>query len=189
MAYWILQAKPEVYDALAALGDADSLDRWRIARHRDDIAPGDEFALWISGRESGVYAFGVVTGPVVCDRDPDPFWQDPAEGSGLDWRVGIKIQERPEHPILRNDRRADPGFADAAILRMPGGGNPFPVTAAEWQILQSHRAPGASDGRAPSTSRGAPKISSGFFATISPSRPCTRTSARPRRTAPALHGV
>jgi hypothetical protein len=135
------------------------------------------------------YAFGVVTGPVVCDRDPDPFWQDPAEGSGLDWRVGIKIQERPEHPILRNDRRADPGFADAAILRMPGGGNPFPVTAAEWQILQSHRAPGASDGRAPSTSRGAPKISSGFFATISPSRPCTRTSARPRRTAPALHGV
>jgi hypothetical protein len=145
MAYWILQAKPEVYDALAALGDADSLDRWRIARYRDDIAPGDEFALWISGRESGVYAFGVVTGPVVCDRDPDPFWQDPAEGSRLDWRVGIKIQERLEHPILRNDRRADPGFADAAILRMPGGGNPFPVTAAEWQILQSHRAPGARD--------------------------------------------
>jgi hypothetical protein len=179
MAYWILQAKPEVYDALAALGDADSLDRWRIARYRDDIAPGDEFALWISGRESGVYAFGVVTGPVVCDRDPDPFWQDPAEGSRLDWRVGIKIQERLEHPILRNDRRADPGFADAAILRMPGGGNPFPVTG--------HQAPGT--GRAPSTSRGAPKISSGFFATISPSRPCARTSARPRRTAPALHGV
>ena len=83
MAYWMLQAKPEIYDARAALGDVGSLDRWRIARYRDDIAPGDEFALWISGRESGVYAFGVVTGPVVRDEDPDPLWQDPADGAAL----------------------------------------------------------------------------------------------------------
>lgn len=27
---------------------------------------------------------------------------------------------------------------------MPDGGNPFPVTATEWQILESHRTPGAS---------------------------------------------
>jgi hypothetical protein len=37
-----------------------------------------------------------VTGPVVREADPDPFWQDPAEGSRLDWRVRIKIEERLE---------------------------------------------------------------------------------------------
>ena len=33
---------------------------------------------------------------------------------------------------------ADPRFAGAAIIRMPGGGNPFPLTEAQWQALQSH---------------------------------------------------
>lgn len=42
------------------------------------------------------------------------------------------------HPIPRSDLREDPGFANPAIIRMPGGGNPFPVTPAEWQALQSH---------------------------------------------------
>lgn len=142
MAYWIFQANPKVYNALAALGDPSPIDRWRVARYLNDMTPGDECALWISGRASGVYAIGVITGPVVRDRDPDLFWQDPSEGSRMDWRVGIEIEQVLEHPILRNDLKADPGFASAAIIRMPGGGNPFPVTAAEWQILESRRTPG-----------------------------------------------
>lgn len=84
MAYWILQARPEIYDALGALSEEAGIDRWRVARHRNDIAPGDEFALWISGRDSGVYALGVVTEPVTRGSDPDPFWQDPAYGEEME---------------------------------------------------------------------------------------------------------
>jgi hypothetical protein len=139
MNYWILQANPKVYDAVTALSGAAGLDRWRVARYLKDLEPGDKFALWISGRDSGVYAFGVITGPVTRDKDPDPLWQDSADGSRMDWRVGIWIEEVLDNRILRSDLLNDPVFVNAAIVRMPGGGNPFPVTDLEWEILDSHR--------------------------------------------------
>jgi 5-methylcytosine-specific restriction enzyme A len=40
------------------------------------------------------------------------------------------------HPA-RSVLAADPNFADAAIIRMPGGGNPFPVTDPQWQAITS----------------------------------------------------
>ena len=46
-----------------ALADADSIRTWTVARYRQDIGPGDEFALWASGPAGGVYALGVVTAP------------------------------------------------------------------------------------------------------------------------------
>jgi hypothetical protein len=137
--YWILQANPKIYDAVTSLGDAGRLDRWRVSRYLKDLEPGNKFALWISGTNSGVYAFGVITGPVGRDKDPDPLWQDSTDGFRIDWRVGIRIEEILDNPIRRSDLLRDPGFANAAIMRMSGGGNPFPVTDLEWEILNSHR--------------------------------------------------
>jgi len=58
MAYWILQANPRLYRVFSALDDAPALQTWTIAHHKDDMMSGDEFALWVSGKDSGVYAFG-----------------------------------------------------------------------------------------------------------------------------------
>ena len=137
MAYWILQGNPEIYDTFGAL-QAGPIDRWRIARHLQDVSRGDEFALWISGQGGGVSALGIVTEPPKRDTDPDRFWVDPAEGRERAWRIGIQISRRLGCPVPRADLKADPGFAESLILRMPGGGNPFPVTPDEWLVLQSH---------------------------------------------------
>jgi Family of unknown function (DUF6308)/EVE domain len=137
MAYWILQGNPEIYDTAGAL-EASTIDRWRIARHLPDISRGDEFALWISGPGGGVSALGTVTEPPKRDTDPDPFWVDSTDGGKLDWRIGVQISRRLGSPVPRADLKADPGFARSLILRMPGGGNPFPVTPDEWLVLQSH---------------------------------------------------
>jgi predicted RNA-binding protein with PUA-like domain len=137
MAYWILQGNPEIYDTAGAL-QAGNIDRWRIARHLQDISPGDQFALWISGPSGGVVALGVVTDPPTQDADPDEFWVNPAEGAKPAWRVGIQISRRLASPIPQADLQRDPGFARSMILRMPGGGNPFPVTSAEWLVLRSN---------------------------------------------------
>ncbi len=141
MAYWILQTNPDRYRIFAALADGGKTDTWTVVRHRNEIAPGDEFAVWVSGQNGGVYAFGVVTERV--ERRPggqDIYWRDPARGNRPTWRIGIRIQDIPDSPILRKQLVRDRNFANALILRMPGGGNPFPLTEAEWKAMLSHRA-------------------------------------------------
>jgi hypothetical protein len=69
----------------------------------------DTFALWVSGRESGresgVYAFGVVTEPTELQpEDPDPYWQGSTDDNGQEWLVGIKIERVLKRPVLNNVR-------------------------------------------------------------------------------------
>ena len=158
MAHWLLQANPDAYRIFDALADTGAIRTWTVARYRHDIAVGDEFALWASGQKSGVYAFGVVTEPAEQQPgDPDRYWQDPASGNRPTWRVGIRIDDVLNTPILRGEISSDPALVNTAILRMPGGGNPFPLTEAEWQAILSHRAERTSDqvrpGRNPTWAR------------------------------------
>jgi hypothetical protein len=145
MAYWILQANPRMYRVFSALVDAPALRTWTIAHHKDHILPGDEFALWVSGRDGGVYAFGVVTSPAAVRPGDSTYWADLDEYKRRKWRIGIRIEDVLESPIPRRELSADPKFADARILRMPGGGNPFPLSNGEWQAIPSHRRSKAMD--------------------------------------------
>lgn len=141
MAYWILQGNQKDYRIFDALADASRIRTWTVARYLRDITPGDEFALWASGPSSGVYAFGVVTDAAEqIPGDADPYWNDPAAGNQPTWRVGISFQDILDKPILRAELSSDPDFAGAPIMRMPGGGNPFPVTEPQWRAILAHRA-------------------------------------------------
>lgn len=151
MAYWILQSNPEIYDTHGAL-EAGTIDKWRVVRCLDEISPGDEFALWISGPNAGAYALGIITEARQHSTDSDPFWVDADEGGKPAWRIGIRISRKLDPPVSRLDLRADPDFAGSMIMRMPGGGNPFPVTPDEWHALQSHIA-AANANDAPKTTR------------------------------------
>jgi hypothetical protein len=147
MVYWILQANPDRYRIYDALRDGYDIGSWRIAQFRNEITPGDKFALWVSGAERGVYALGIVTESAeYALRDaPDPYWTNPAEGNSPMWRVGIRIDEnRISNPILCDELAQDPDFADALILRMPGGKNPFRLTDSQWHAMLSHRSPATS---------------------------------------------
>jgi hypothetical protein len=139
MAYWILQAKPKIYRVFSALVDAPALRTWTIAHHKDDILCGDEFALWVSGRDGDVYAFGVVTSAAVARPCDITYWADLDEYKRRMWRIGIRIEDVLDSPIPRRELSTDPRFADARILRMPGGGNPFPLSKGEWQAILFHR--------------------------------------------------
>ena len=140
MAYWILQANPDVYRIFDALEDAEAIRTWTVAHHRQVIAPGDEFALWASGPKGGVCAFGVVTEPAQFKPDDlDPYWEGPAERNEPEWLIGIKVTDQIKPPIPRSEIAADPALASMPIIRMPGGGNPFPVNEAQWQAIRSHR--------------------------------------------------
>jgi 5-methylcytosine-specific restriction enzyme A len=139
VAYWILQANPDIYRIFDALGDAEAIRTWTVVHHREIIAPGDEFALWASGPRSGVYAFGVVTEPAEFGLDSDPYWEGAAEEREPEWLIGIRVTDVLERPIPRSEITVDPALASMLIIRMPGGGNPFPVDEAQWQTIRLHR--------------------------------------------------
>jgi hypothetical protein len=138
MKYWILQANPKKYRIFDALEDPSRMRKWVVARYRDDIAPGDEFALWLSGKDGGVKAFGIVTGHAAPTPADNTHWEDPEENQRKIWRVGIKMGEILDSLIPRGELLDDPGFASNPIIRAPFAGNPFPVSKAEWQAIRSH---------------------------------------------------
>jgi len=121
MRHWILQANPRRYRLVDALRDNYEISSWSIAHLRKEIAPGDEFALWLSGEERGVYALGVVTEPAEYrPDDDDPYWTDPADASTPRLHVGIRLwQSLIDRPVLGVDLAEDPRFANALILRIP----------------------------------------------------------------------
>ena len=116
MAYWLLQHNP-------ARGECGSGD-WTIRRYRELIMAGDGVALWLSGRDGGVAAVGTIT------EAPD------------DGMITVDFARTfTGRPIRRDALKADERFRDALVLRMPGGSNPFPLTAAQWQAIEE-RVPG-----------------------------------------------
>ncbi|MBU2670999.1 EVE domain-containing protein [Actinoplanes bogorensis] len=110
MAHWLLQHNP----ARGACGSGD----WVIRRYRDLITAGDDVALWHSGRSGGVAAVGTIT---EAPRD-----------SVIVVSFARMFANRP---IPREVLKADERFRDALVLRMAGGGNPFPLTPAQWQAI------------------------------------------------------
>jgi hypothetical protein len=140
MAYWILQANPKYYRIFDALSENAAIRTWTVARYRKVIQRGDEFALWVSGRKSGVYAFGVVTRRAEFMPDePDPYWTKPVDDAEPVWHVRIKVTDVLEYPILRSEIAADPALANSAIIKMPGGGNPFLLDDDQWQAILAHQ--------------------------------------------------
>ena len=88
------------------------------------MRPGQPVLLWLSGRDRpGVHATGVVAGEVGED------------GSGPLVHVRLTLLAEP---VPRADLLADPGFADAEVLRVPAGSNPSYLTPAQHAALLAH---------------------------------------------------
>lgn len=70
--YWAFHCNPSAWDAVAEISENDH-GSWAVNRqHENEIKVGDEYLLWISGPQAGIYAFGKVTAsPQMLNEDPD----------------------------------------------------------------------------------------------------------------------
>lgn len=135
---WIFQANPDFYDLAAdlknrAVGD---LDTWAANQYRDEIQPGDQVALWQSGRDSGVYAFGeVVSQPQQAKEFAE--WQIKAHKDHGDpgFFVEYRLTSILPSPLHRSVLKQDVRLKDLSILKMASGTN-FRVTPEQWAALQ-----------------------------------------------------
>jgi hypothetical protein len=142
MAHWILQANPAHWRIRELFAGGRKGTVWPVRRYRDTVAAGDDVALWRSGPDGGVVALGRIIGEPFEGRPDRRLWTgDPAKTTLLPVEFGTEFLDRP---ICREALRADDRFAGSLILRMAGGGNPFPVTADEWPAI-AERVPRAGE--------------------------------------------
>jgi EVE domain len=150
---WLLQANPKKWDIWSWWEDQRSdLDSWTIAIHTDDVKRNDDFALWISGPQAGVYAIGKFrSGYYGPFRVSGGYWIDPPQGDVY----GVDIEATRylfDHPILKPDLAADPDFSRSLVLRMPGTANPIPLKPHEWQAIKRRVGNGRLTSKPPSSS-------------------------------------
>jgi hypothetical protein len=61
MKYWALHCNLKAWDSIKEISEHGD-GTWLINKQDEkDIQIGDKFALWISGKDAGVYAFGEIT--------------------------------------------------------------------------------------------------------------------------------
>jgi predicted RNA-binding protein with PUA-like domain len=151
MGHWLLQGNPQVWrmDDFFREHPADELSTWLVTRYLDQVQEGDDLALWRAGPDAGVVALGRVTGsPYEAPGDADQYWEDLEKADRARWWLPIRLTEAfLDAPVTREELRGDLRFAQAAILRMPAAGSPFPLSDAEWAaILDGHRRSGPAAG-------------------------------------------
>jgi hypothetical protein len=135
--HWLLKSNPEVWNIWEWWEDGQGeLESWTISRRIDQVGRGDDFVLWVTGEESGVYAHGkVVAAPTGPQMAGGPHWQAPPDKPV--WSVELATDDYLfDAPIYKSELEADPDFANALILRIPAAANPVPLTDVQWEAVR-----------------------------------------------------
>ncbi|ABY36575.1 MAG TPA: EVE domain-containing protein [Chloroflexus aurantiacus] len=127
--YWLLKTEPTVYSFADLVREGrtvwDGVSNNVALKHMREMRSGDEALIYHTGDER--QAVGLAQ--VVSDPYPDPKQSDPR----LIVVDVVPLRALP-HPVSLNDIKADPFFADFALVRQ-GRLSVVPVSAAQWERL------------------------------------------------------
>jgi hypothetical protein len=136
---WIFQANPTRYDILNALNDNDigNTIYWLVKQNIKKIHKGHLVLIWMSGKESGIYALGRIECEPSFMKENVPerkYWLSDGENE-IENRVRLSILKRfINKPILKEELLKIPELSKLSIFRHFQGTN-FPVKDSEWKIL------------------------------------------------------
>lgn len=145
---WVFQANPNRYDILNALSDEEigSEIHWLVNQHTNEISKGHLGLIWLSGKESGIYAVTEIISDPKLMREPIPeekYWIDVLDKDLKKVRVKMRIiKNLVNNPISKNTIKETSGLEKMSIFRYSQGTN-FPVSADEWNLLRQIINPGA----------------------------------------------
>ena len=137
---WIFQANPKEYDILNSLTDEKIGDEchWYVGQHREEIRKGHLALIWMSGKESGIYAVAqILSNPEITEEyeEEEKYWLNTKKETSRLLRVKLSILKRLiNYPIFRSELKKIPELKSLSILKFAQGTN-FPVTKKEWEII------------------------------------------------------
>lgn len=137
---WIFQANPNRFDILNALADPHlKLQKWQVNQYKDEVKKGDIALLWMSGKESGIYAVTeVISDPQMMPDFPEEekYWMNEADKGVKTLKVNIEIKnDMTNAPLFRKKIKTIPELKNLSILKFFQGTN-FPVTQEEWSVIK-----------------------------------------------------
>lgn len=136
--HWIVTCNPKRWDFFGFLAEGNSvkdIDAWSVATRFDEVAKGDDVALWVTGPKRGVYAVGLVEGAPRLDTG-DAHWVDPDDGARPRRFIPISLEiDLTSNPILAAELQTDPRFADATVISFPRGANPHRINDLQWRAI------------------------------------------------------
>ena len=129
MSYWILKTEPTAYsyDRLEKEKTAvwDGVANPVALKNLRNMEKGDELMIYHTGSEKAV----IGTATVAKEAYPDPKAGDPSLVV-----IDIKVGKRLPKPVTLVQIKADPTFADMALVRQ-GRLSVVPATTAQWKRL------------------------------------------------------
>ena len=129
MNHWILKTDADVYpfDQLERDRKAvwDGVSNAVALKHIRSMAPGDPVLIYHSGQGKELVGLARVSSAPY----PDPKQKDPKLSV-----VDIEVQGRLPRTVSLSTIKADPAFADLALVRMPRL-SVIPVPEAQWKKL------------------------------------------------------
>ena len=131
MANWLLKTEPSVYSFTDLLGQGcamwDGVHNAQALGYIRKMRPGDGILIYHSGEERSI------VGTAVVDTEPYP---DPDAGDPKLVVVDICVGKAAPRPVSLATVRADPFFADMALVRQPRL-SIVPVSDEQWaRILE-----------------------------------------------------
>ncbi|MCF8059963.1 MAG: EVE domain-containing protein [Bacteriovoracaceae bacterium] len=130
--YWIFQGSPQIYDVPRALNE-NAIREWWVKSHKDKIAIGDKGIIWVTGSNTGCYAFFEVISELYEKGEDDD--QKQYYLQEMKWevgtKVGIKIEKNISNtPILKESIKDLDWFQE-----FKGGnqGTTFKMTKQEYE--------------------------------------------------------
>ncbi len=137
MSSWLLQVNPRVWNIDRFFAEGNTLDSFVVTNFLDDIEAGDQFVLWLAGKEGGVIGVGRVLGSPRQDEqsEVDGYWL--RRPPGKTWSVPIQVTELfRDEPLSRQAVLDDQILKEATIIRAPQSANPFRLTTEQWNRIR-----------------------------------------------------
>ena len=138
---WIFQANPNRYDILNALSDEriGNEIHWLVNQHKTEISKGHIGLIWLSGRESGIYAVTEIISNPQLMKEPiteEKYWVDAVDKDSEKLRVKMRIiKNMVNNPVSRDTIKETTGLEMMSIFRYSQRTN-FPVSTDEWNLLR-----------------------------------------------------
>jgi hypothetical protein len=130
MNYWLFTCNPKRYPVVFHDLEMNSINRWMVGVHKNEIAIGDKVAFWIGGNsDPGIYMFAEIAGNLTSG----PHYQ--IKGKTANYVKFGKCRTFPLNPVLMESMLKSKSLSRTLKYIRKSHQSPARLSASDWKFL------------------------------------------------------